>query len=349
MQVVPPRPRIHTGLWVVLGTGALLFSIVLGVCLGPVQIPLAEVWQVITAQLLGGDAGLPDATVSIVWYLRVPRVLLGAMVGISLAVSGVAMQAFTKNVLADPYVLGVSSGASLGAVLAMSSTVAGGLGAAKVPLAAFAGAVVAILLVYLLARTTAEVSPIRLVLVGIAVSATFTAFTNFTVYNAPDDAKVREATFWMLGGVAGVEWPALIPLAVVLGPALVTLFVLGPHLNAMMMGDAAATTLGVNVNQTRRVLIVATALLTGVSVAVSGAIGFVGLVVPHIVRSVVGADHRRVLPLAALGGGIFLVWVDVAARLIDIPKEIPLGILTSMIGAPVFLWMIRTRRYAFGG
>lgn len=341
--------RKHTAFVFLLLCALLFISVILCVGIGPVPIGFRDVWRVMLHRLFGlADIGaVPENTRSIVWYLRAPRVLLGVMAGAALSLSGVAMQAFTKNPLADPYVLGISSGASFGAVLTMSTGVFAAMGPCRVQLGAFAGALAAITLVCVLSAGGGGSSPVRLVLVGVAVSAMFSAFTSYAVYRAPDDSKVREATFWMLGGVAGVKWEELLPLAVFLPPAAVILFCLADPLNAMMMGDSTAVTLGVSVGALRRVLIVLTALLTGAAVSVAGCIGFVGLVIPHIVRSVTGADHRRVVPLSMLLGGIFLVWVDVAARMLDVPKEIPVGILTSMLGAPFFLWMIRAGKYAF--
>ena len=335
--------------------GLLLLSIILGIGLGPVSISFSDVYRVMFHRLSGiftGQAGsLPDvreSTQNIVWFLRAPRVLLGVLIGAALTLSGVGMQAFTKNPLAEPYVLGISSGASLGAVLAMLLGVSVPvLGKLSVSMGAFAGALVSILLVYLLAKSRGSVAPIRLILVGVAVSAMFQAFTNYIVYTAPDDAAVREATFWMLGGLGSAEWEDLPLLLCLVPPAFLLMLALSKSLNAMMMGDSSAITLGVNLNVVRNLLIVVTALLTASSVAVSGCIGFVGLVIPHLVRSVVGPDHRKLIPISTLTGAIFLIWVDVDARMIKPPAELPIGILTAFLGAPLFLWMIRVRRYEF--
>ena len=335
--------------------GLLLLSIILGIGLGPVSISFSDVYRVMFHRLSGiftGQAGsLPDvreSTQNIVWFLRAPRVLLGVLIGAALTLSGVGMQAFTKNPLAEPYVLGISSGASLGAVLAMLLGVSVPvLGKLSVSMGAFAGALVSILLVYLLAKSRGSVAPIRLILVGVAVSAMFQAFTNYIVYTAPDDAAVREATFWMLGGLGSAEWEDLPLLLCLVPPAFLLMLALSKSLNAMMMGDSSAITLGVNLNVVRNLLIVVTALLTASSVAVSGCIGFVGLVIPHLVRSVVGPDHRKLIPISTLTGAIFLIWVDVGARMIQPPAELPIGILTAFLGAPLFLWMIRVRRYEF--
>lgn len=335
--------------------GLLVVSVILGIGLGPVSIRFSDVYRVMFHRLSGIFTGqtaplesIRESTQNIVWFLRAPRVLLGALIGAALTLSGVGMQAFTKNPLAEPYVLGISSGASLGAVLAMLLGVSVPvLGKLSVSMGAFAGALVSILLVYLLAKSRGSVTPIRLILVGVAVSAMFQAFTNYIVYTAPDDAAVREATFWMLGGLGSAEWEDLPLLLCLVPPAFLLMLALSKSLNAMMMGDSSAITLGVNLNVVRNLLIVITALLTASSVAVSGCIGFVGLVIPHRVRSVVGPDHRKLIPISMLTGAIFLIWVDVGARMIKPPAELPIGILTAFLGAPLFLWMIRVRRYEF--
>ena len=318
-------------------------------------IPFPEVWRVMLHRLLTplglGDwislEGIRDSIQNIVWHLRAPRVLLGMLVGAALTLSGVGMQAFTRTPLAEPYVLGISSGASLGAVLAMLVGVWLPMGRLSVPAGAFVGALVSILLVYGLSRSGGAVTPVRLILVGVAVSAMFQAFTNYLVYTAPDDAAVREATFWMLGGLGSAKWEDLPLLALILPPLFLVLMALARPLNAMLMGDSSAVTLGVDLDRVRGVLILSSALLTASAVAVSGCIGFVGLVIPHLVRSVVGADHRRLIPLSALCGAVFMIWMDVGARLAVRPEEIPVGIITAFIGAPLFLWMIRVRRYEF--
>lgn len=335
--------------------GLLVVSVILGIGLGPVSISFSDVYRVMFHRLSGIFTGqtaplesIRESTQNIVWFLRAPRVLLGALIGAALTLSGVGMQAFTKNPLAEPYVLGISSGASLGAVLAMLLGVSVPvLGKLSVSMGAFVGALVSIMLVYLLAKSRGSVTPIRLILVGVAVSAMFQAFTNYIVYTAPDDAAVREATFWMLGGLGSAEWEDLPLLLCLVPPAFLLMLALSKSLNAMMMGDSSAITLGVNLNVVRNLLIVVTALLTASSVAVSGCIGFVGLVIPHLVRSAVGPDHRKLIPISTLTGAIFLIWVDVGARMIKPPAELPIGILTAFLGAPLFLWMIRVRRYEF--
>lgn len=348
--------KAHTILTCLILGAILLVSVVLGVALGSVTIPFVSVWRVLFHRLLGLvgkeawiDLGeIRESTQNIVWFLRAPRVLLGGLVGASLALSGVGMQAFTKNPLAEPYVLGISSGASLGAVLAMLVGVYLPLGGKlSISTGAFLGSLLSIALVYTLALSRDGITPIRLVLVGVAISSLCSACTNYIVYTAPHEAAVREATFWMLGGFGSAEWEDLPALSLLILPCAIAMCAMAKPLNAMMMGDSSAVTLGVNLNLIRKVLIVITALLTSTSVSVSGCIGFVGLVIPHLVRAVVGPDHKRLVPLSALCGAIFMIWVDVGARLVHPPTEIPVGILTAFMGAPMFLWMIKVRRYEF--
>ena len=348
--------KAHTLLACLVLAVLLVISIVLGVALGSVTIPFGDVWRIMLHRLLGifggehllGLGEIKESTQNIVWFLRAPRVILGMLVGAGLTLSGVGMQAFTKNPLAEPYVLGISSGASLGAVLAMVVGVYLPIGKLSVSAGAFLGALVSIVLVYTLAKSRdGGITPIRLVLVGVAISSLCSAFTNYIVYTAPDDAAVREATFWMLGGLGSAKWEDLPPLAVLIIPCFVAMLAMAKPLNAMMMGDNSAITLGVNLNLIRKLLILITALLTATAVSVSGCIGFVGLVIPHRVRSIVGPDHKRMVPLATLCGAIFMIWVDVGARMIHRPTEIPVGILTAFLGAPLFLWMIKVRRYEF--
>lgn len=356
MKAISKFVREHTLLCSLVLLAVLLASVILGIGIGPVTIDFGQVWTVMAHNLLGlfGQEHLVDlgeirvSTQNIVWFLRAPRVLLGALVGAALTMSGLGMQAFTKNPLAEPYVLGISSGASLGAVLAMLVGVyLPVVGQLTVPLGAFVGAMLSMTLVYTLSSSGEAVTPVRLILVGVAVSAMFSAFTNYIVYTAPDDAAVREATFWMLGGLGSAKWEDLPVLTVLILPSFVIFMVLSRPLNAMMMGDSSAVTLGVDLNLVRRLLILITSLLTAASVAVSGCIGFVGLVIPHILRAITGADHRKLIPLATLCGAIFMIWVDVGARMVAQPAELPVGIITAFLGAPLFLWMVKARRYEF--
>ncbi|MFC0623473.1 FecCD family ABC transporter permease [Kribbella deserti] len=276
----------------------------------------------------------------IVWTFRLPRTLLAALVGAALAVAGTVLQAVIRNPLADPFVLGASSGASLGAVAALA-------GGAVVPGvivsgAAFSGAAVAALLVFVLAQRGGRVESLRLVLAGVALSYLFSAATSWITVTA-EHGKLPGLVFFLLGSVSTATWQMLtIPAIIVAACVVHARLRVGP-LNAVMTGDETATSLGVDVSRFRIEMLLATSLLTGAVVAVSGGIGFVGMVVPHICRLIVGADHRRLLPVATLGGAIFLVLVDIVARTAAAPQELPIGIVTAAIGAPFFLWLLRRR------
>ncbi|KUO17379.1 FecCD family ABC transporter permease [Streptomyces dysideae] len=312
------------------------------VSIGAVTIPLGDVWGIVLHHLGGGGATADPALDQIVWNFRTPRVVLAALVGAGLAVSGVVLQAVVANPLADPYVLGVSSGASLGAVLVITLT-SGALGGLGVSSAAFAGAVVAVVLVFLLGRRGGRLAPTRLVLSGVAVGYLFLAATSYLQLRATP-TELRTVMFWMLGSVAGAQWGQLPLVSVVVLTATVALALFGRRLNALLAGDESATALGVDVHRLRALLLVLASLLTGTVIAVAGGIGFVGLMIPHLVRLATGADHRRLLPQAALVGAIYLVVVDLLSRTVNRPNELPLGILTALFGAPFFLWLLRRNK-----
>jgi len=344
-----PRGSGFAGLLLALLAG-LLASLTLAVIIGPVPISPATVWQIAiykTTGLFGGDWSV--AREQIVWQIRLPRVLLAAVVGAGLAVVGATLQAVVRNPLADPFILGGSSGASVGAVLVLIAGLSA-FGIYSLSVAAFLGATGALVLVFVLAGGAGgAVSPVRLILSGVAVSYALSAVTSFLIFRAEDSEQIRSVLFWMLGSLGGARWEYLTAPAAVLLLGSVYLVLRARELNALLVGEESAATLGVDTSRFRRELLVLTGLLTGAMVAVSGAIGFVGLMMPHVVRLLVGSDHRRVLPVCVLLGGIFLVWVDVLARTVVAPEELPVGVVTSLIGAPFFVWLMRRRTKAFGG
>ncbi len=331
----------------VLGLGALL-SITLAITIGPVYISPVTVWHIIASHTLGVSPG--DWTAGqdhIVWLIRLPRVLLAGIVGAGLAVVGTTMQATVRNPLADPYLLGTSSGASVGAVLVIMLGI-NFLAPYSLSILAFVGAVGSFAIVFVMAQTRGRVSPTRLILAGVATAYVLSAITSLILFMG-DERAVRGVLFWMLGTLSGAEWSYLGLPAAALLVGISFLVLKYRAMNALLAGEETAVTLGVNTQALRCQLLLLTALLTGVMVAVSGAIGFVGLMMPHIVRLVSGADHRLVLPASALAGSIFLIWVDVLARTIVQPQEIPVSIITALVGAPFFLWLLRWRRQAYGG
>ena len=296
-------------------------SLMGAVCLGTVKLPISSVYTVIRYELAHLLLGAPfpaewapgTAVHDVVWLIRLPRLVLAAAVGGGLSLCGVVMQAVVKNPLADPYVLGVSSGASLGA------TVGG------------------------------RASSVRLLLSGAALSAVCAAVSNFLIYLADADHAAAQVLRWTMGSFGAASWPGNGIMCLVWGLSALFFWSQSRNLNLMLLGDEAALTLGTDLYGLRIIYLLICALVVGFGVYYSGIIGFVGLVVPHVLRLLFGSDHRRLIPLSALGGGVFLLWADVLCRSILLGNEIPVGILTALLGAPVFLWLMVRKPYGFGG
>ena len=320
----------------------LALALVVSVMAGSVFISPSVLWQVIAAKVGGVPAAIDPSGVigTILFKLRLPRAILLLLVGAALSGSGAAYQGLFRNPLADPFLIGVSSGAGLGAVVAMTihwpyTT----MGLLAVPLAAFAGALIAVLVVTQLARVGNSVPTTNLILAGVAVSSFASAITSLIMINTT--GELRRAMVWLLGGSALSGWSPVLGVLpyVLLGCAL--LLTLGHSLNVMQFGDEQAQQLGIPVRRVRWLAIITATMATAAAVAFVGVIGFVGLVVPHILRMLWGGDYRRLLPLSMLGGGVLLLLTDTAARTIIAPQEIPVGIITALLGAPFFLWVLR--------
>ncbi|WP_410650534.1 FecCD family ABC transporter permease [Amycolatopsis sp. cmx-4-54] len=343
------RPLRLTGP-VILLSAALLISLIAGIALGPTTVALTDVLRYLGKAITGGIITGDEVTgYSIVWQVRTPRVLLAAVVGAGLAVVGVAVQALVRNALADPFVLGISSGASVGAAAVVVFGLFAGLGVLALSTAAFLGALGATAIVYLAARSKFGLTPLRLVLTGVALTYAFQAVMSVLVYLSPNGQAAQTVLFWLLGSLGAATWASLPLAALGVAVAVVVLLRYGTALDVLSMGDETAMSLGTDAAALRRWLFLLTAVVTGLLVAVSGSIGFVGLVLPHVVRMIAGSGHRRVLALAPLVGAVFLVWVDLLARTLVAPEELPLGVITALIGVPVFLVVMRRRGYAFGG
>lgn len=320
----------------------------IAVSLGAVSIPVAKSWSILWRHLWSGEAipGGMDRDSAIILELRVPRVLCGAMVGAALAISGAVLQALLRNPLADPYVLGISSGAALGAVLAilfgLGSVV---LGSYAIPGAAFAGALLTLLFVYFLARVQGRVPAQTMLLAGFIVSAFFLAIIMFLI-SVTSDERLFSVTFWLMGNLEYMASQSQggIFLYLLLGSGV--LFSLAKDLNLMALGEETASELGVEVERVKKIAFVFASLITGAVVSVSGLIGFVGLVVPHLVRMLWGPDHRFLLPASALAGAILLVSADLLARILLAPSEIPVGVITALGGAPFFVYLLRRKGLA---
>lgn len=335
----PASRRARLPLLLAVGIAALVATVLVTVTIGPADLSVGEV-----ARSIAGHLGMPVTPVdprfdAIVWELRLPRVLTGAAVGAGLALAGAVMQSLTRNPLADPYLLGLSSGASLGAVAVLVVGVA-----VLLPVAAFVGAMAALVATLALARSQGTLAPGRAVLAGLAVSQLCAAGTSFVIFWTATGDSYREILSWLLGSLAGATWTsvAIAGVAVLVVGTVVVLA--GQRLDAFAFGDTSAAALGIDVDRTRWTLMTLVALLTGAMVAVSGAIGFVGLVLPHAVGALTGPAHRRLLPVAALAGAVLLVWADTLARTVFDPRELPVGIVTALVGVPVFAVLLRRGR-----
>lgn len=341
LQTAAPRRSTGAWVWAIVLVAALLLTLTLAVTIGSTGISMLDVWRTVAAHLHLGTSPLSPIRDGIVWDLRLTRVLTAAAVGGALAMSGAVMQAITRNQLADPYLLGLSSGASLGAVAVLML----GLGL-LLPVAAFLGALLALVTTLLLARSLGPISPSRTILAGMTVSALASAIASMLIFWNVTGDSYREILNWLLGSLAGSDWTTTWTVWLALLVVGVPLAAAGRVLDAFVFGDTTAASLGINVSGARWALLGSTALLTGVAVSVSGSIGFVGLVLPNAVRLVVGFRHRVLLPVSAVVGAIFMVWVDTGARTLFEPRELPVGIITVLVGAPLFaivLWRNRSR------
>ncbi|GAB5450378.1 MAG: iron ABC transporter permease [Halioglobus sp.] len=318
-----------------------------GLSLGAVSIPFSDVLAALFSALSGSSEAGRDAI--IVLSIRLPRVLLAALVGICLAVCGCAMQGLFRNPLADPSLIGVSSGASAGASLVIvfggGALVQGSqvLGLTSVAAGAFVGGFVAVLLVYRLATSSSGTSVATMLLAGIAISALAGALNSLFSYIA-DDEMLRRISLWQMGSLDAANWPRVWISATAAGLLLVLLRRDAAALNAFLLGESEAWHLGVPVERVKKRLILLTAMAVGTSVAVAGTIAFVGLIIPHIVRMLIGPDHRYLIPAAALAGAVLLIGADSVARVIVAPAELPTGILTALLGAPFFFSLLARRR-----
>ena len=344
--VAGPRHRlIHGFPLLVAGLAILLLGvIVVAVGVGAVPIPLDTVWGIIASHVAPGSVEIAWSAGrdNIVWEVRLPRVILGATVGASLALVGAALQSVTRNPLADPHLLGISSGAALGAIIVLLHT-GMFLGLATVPVFAFGGALVATAVVVGVASFANATNAGRLVLTGVAISFIVTSLGSLGIFLG-DPRAAHTVVFWMLGGFGLAQWAQLpYPLLALLVCGAYLLFN-ARNLNAMTLGDESATTLGLPAGRFRMVVFVVCALLTGAAVAFSGIISFVGLMIPHVVRLLIGGDYRRLLPLSALLGAIFLVVADMAARVVIPPQDVPIGVITGLVGGVFFVALLRRNR-----
>ncbi|MEW9054114.1 MAG: iron ABC transporter permease [Neobacillus sp.] len=335
---------------------AVVVSVVISVSIGQVSIPFQQSFKILIHQLTGCQIGnvselINGMFVDIIWQIRFPRVLLAMIMGAGLALCGVVMQASVQNPLADPYILGISSGGVLGATFSIMLGFGDGgiLGEFGVASWSFIGALGAAALVLGLASIGGKTSSVKLVLAGTVINALCSASSNFIIYFAKNSEGIRSVSFWTMGSLASAEWDTLPLVSAVVIAAIVFFLFQSRVMNTMLMGEETAITLGVNLNFYRRLYMVISSVVTGVLVSTCGIIGFVGLIIPHIVRSVVGSDHKRLVPTAILFGSLFMMWTDVFVRTVIPNGELPIGIVTSLLGAPVFMYMLVKKSYGFGG
>lgn len=340
---MPSRADARAPLVLAVLVAALLAAVVLGVAFGAVWVRSSDVVGAISRGLAGRRAGMSDA---LVLDLRLPRVVLAALVGMCLAGAGTLYQALFRNPLADPYILGISSGAGLGATIALVAGAALGVGAyIAIPAAAFVGAAATITLVVGVAMRRGRLEMLSLLLAGVAVSYTLAAVTAFVMVFFRQ--TMEQVVFWMMGGLQAASWGYVWVVGAMLVVGLAIPLLYTRELNLMLLGDERAGQLGVNVERFKLVVLAAASLLVAAAVSVSGLIGFVGLMTPHMARLVLGPDHRLLLPASVLSGGVVLVLADLVARVVLAPVELPVGIVTAVLGGPFFVWLlVRAERKA---
>jgi iron complex transport system permease protein len=319
----------------------LFFVLILSTAVGAVFIPPDSFFKIIFLSFSGKS--IPDnlqTFATIFFVLRLPRTVLVCLSGAALAGSGAAYQGLFRNPLADPYLIGVASGAGLGAVIAMSFKLPySQIGLFAVPIAAFFGSLLNVFIVYQMARVRRTVPTTNLILSGVAVSAFTTALTSFLVLNTT--GELRRALVWLMGGASMSGWQPVIAMLPYIGLGVGSLITVGHSLNVLQFGDEQAQQLGLNVPRTRAFIIVSASLTTAAAISFTGIIGFVGLVVPHVVRMIWGGDYRRLIPLAFINGASLLLVADIVARVILAPSEVPVGIITALGGAPFFFLVLR--------
>ena len=330
----------------------LVLAFLWALSIGTVKLSFVQIYEGIVNQFTSGmaiETAGQGPVHDIIWLLRLPRLVLAALVGMGLSVCGVIMQAVVKNPLADPYILGISSGASLGATAAILLGIGVALGENFVGIAAFIGAFAMSLGVLFISNLGGRSNSIKLLLGGMALSAVCGAFSSFIVYFANNKEGMQSIAYWMMGSFAGAKWENLMIIAPIVILAVLFLWTQSRMLNLMLLGDESALTLGTDLHIYRQIYLLVSSLIVGFVVYSAGMIGFVGLVVPHVIRMLVGTDHKKLIPVAALTGAIFLVIADGLCRVIIPRTELPIGILISLIGAPCFVYLMIKKTYGFGG
>ena len=330
----------------------LVLAFLWALSIGTVKLSFMQIYEGIVNQFTSGmaiETAGQGPLHDIIWLLRLPRLVLAALVGMGLSVCGVIMQAVVKNPLADPYILGISSGASLGATAAILLGIGVALGENFVGIAAFIGALAMSLGVLFISNLGGRSNSVKLLLAGMALSAVCGAFSSFIVYFANNKEGMQTIAYWMMGSFAGAKWETLAVIGPIVVLAVMFFWTQSRMLNLMLLGDESALTLGTDLHIYRQIYLLVSSLIVGFVVYAAGMVGFVGLVVPHVIRMLVGTDHKKLIPVSALTGAVFLVIADGLCRVIIPRTELPIGILISLIGAPCFVYLMIKKTYGFGG
>ena len=344
--------EISVALLMLLLAVLLVLAFLWALSIGTVKLSFVQIYEGIVNQF---TSGMAIATAGqgpvhdIIWLLRLPRLVLAALVGMGLSVCGVIMQAVVKNPLADPYILGISSGASLGATAAILLGIGVALGENFVGIAAFIGAFAMSLGVLFISNLGGRSNSVKLLLAGMALSAVCGAFSSFIVYFANNKEGMQTIAYWMMGSFAGAKWETLAVIGPIVVLAVMFFWTQSRMLNLMLLGDESALTLGTDLHIYRQIYLLVSSLIVGFVVYAAGMVGFVGLVVPHVIRMLVGTDHKKLIPVSAMTGAVFLVIADGLCRVIIPRTELPIGILISLIGAPCFVYLMIKKTYGFGG
>lgn len=341
------------GLRIMTWSGAALLLLIISVTgslfIGSAGMPVAKVWAILVHQLPFFESSEPGWTPleeAIVTQVRLSRIVLAVLVGACLGMAGAGFQGVLRNPLADPYTLGVASGSSVGAALVMTLGLQAVLGMWTVPAAAFAAGTLTVLTVFMLARSQGQMAVETLILSGVILQAFLGSFVSLMI--SMSDDEVNQILFWVMGSLAKRTWDHALLVLPFLAAGLPVITAFASAMNLLALGERHAAHLGVHVERTKLIVLLASTLMTAAAVSVSGVVGFVGLVVPHLVRLLVGPDYRLIVPLSAIGGGIYVIWADTLARTALSPKEIPLGVLTALVGAPFFAYLLRRRKAGTG-
>ena len=326
----------------------LVFSIVIFVNVGTANVSISDTFKIILSHIpiinkYIDITDISDSYINIIWKIRLPRVLLGVLVGSSLSVAGAAFQGMFKNPMADPFVIGISSGAALGATLGIVSGLSINiLGMSSITIFAFLGALLSVFLVYNIARVNQKIPITTLLLSGVAVGQLFTAMMSLIMLLY--DNNMQKIIYWTMGGLSAKGWDPVVKLSLPLILSMLALGLFSKELNILLLGEDSAKSMGINVEKTKRYIIILGSFMTALVVSVSGIIGFVGLIIPHSVRLIFGPDYKMLIPSSALMGAIFMIFADSIARTIISPTEIPVGIITALFGAPFFIYLLKNRK-----